>query len=1085
MNALPASLRTGLSLALCCGSMVRLIALEVPLTVKECAGVGITNWPATVVVPLPAGQFRSLTNFTVVAPSGEGVPVQASSLEQWASDGSLRHLLLRFPVTVTALGNATYTLRDGAPVETTVPVTLTETATNFTINTGPMRFVVPRNSGRLLNGLWLDRDANGLFAPTEMLVSDHPQNGGVFAPRAGAGLPQYDAERTNLTAVVEEPGPLRAVIRLASPTRFQDTNHHAHGFAVRLYAYAGLPWLKVDYQLQNSDKTVVRSWPLYFESLDINFHLNLTGAVAPRFGLETGAVFPTPAGHGARFLQERHDRFRIIDAQTQAVLRDSGTLPSGVGSDGFVDATDAQWGLMAVVRQCWQTWPNGLQVDALNKLSVQVFPAGSAQWFDGSVSPSGLYWLEDMQHVVKETLLVAHQAGLPAAELVRLARTFQFPPVVVVPADHYRQTRATLDLGGVIPPTNAIPEVPDARQPSYDSYWFDPADPYYGAGWVNFRDPEPGYRNFGCTPGGWPYSGAGVVASGNPADFFAACDAARGEINVRPESMADYRHGLDWPQLQLTENPYCGGTWRIFEGHGIPTIAAPRLPGTGTESAYGSRDDQHGWFYHVSDAYWLTGDPWLRDWYSFVAEFRRTRLDRVDPWPDTCSRATGHALSHALHAYRVTGDPAILDRFAEHIRRYLKPEQDPLYGDQREEAEASGGGFQTGYLMRCLVNYLEAVRTAGRTQEYAEGFNYLSGLMEWNRLYGNFPYYFNARTETGSASSGTALTLVDPQAWYYWHTGRRAYWDQLQQFMQHGINGGETPYGQFDQWTGQFEGRYYLFVEHTPRPDTNAPLPATGVQAVPGGGKVLLKWIAPADAARYHIVWGFMPITANSTLNPNTLNWWAANAIGPDLMPQAGQTQRVVISPGSNAPIYAALFSFDGADNQSALSTVVSTAGVPPDTRPPRLQTHPVFAWSCPRCPTNGVAVFYRQAGVDDVDPEVTIQYSPPSGSLFRPGTNVVQCVGSDFAGNSVTSSFPVIVFSTPALASMSRAGAELHLDLPMGCVHYLAQRASSLTPVGNWTPVTTHVMTNAGQRFLQLPVQSAPEYFRLSNSAP
>ena len=27
----------------------------------------------------------------------------------------------------------------------------------------------------------------------------------------------------------------------------------------------GKPFIKVDYQLQNSDKTAVRSWPLYFE----------------------------------------------------------------------------------------------------------------------------------------------------------------------------------------------------------------------------------------------------------------------------------------------------------------------------------------------------------------------------------------------------------------------------------------------------------------------------------------------------------------------------------------------------------------------------------------------------------------------------------------------------------------------------------------------------------------------------------------------------------------------------------------------------------------------------------------------------
>ena len=63
---------------------------------------------------------------------------------------------------------------------------------------------------------------------------------------------------------------------------------------------------------------------------------------------------------------------------------------------------------MAAVRNFWQTWPNGLAVDAGNKLSLQLFPAWSAQWHDKQLSPSGLYWLEDMQHVYKEALLYFH-----------------------------------------------------------------------------------------------------------------------------------------------------------------------------------------------------------------------------------------------------------------------------------------------------------------------------------------------------------------------------------------------------------------------------------------------------------------------------------------------------------------------------------------------------------------------------------------------------------------------------------------------------------------------------------------------------
>jgi hypothetical protein len=1055
-------------------------ALEVSLTVKECAGVGITNHPVSAVVPLPPGSCHSTTQLCVALQGGGTVPSQCSVLERWRADNSLRHVRVQFPVSVPASGTVRYVLRDGTPLPPTQPVIAQETPTNFTLVTGPLRCLVPKNSGRLLSGVWLDRNSNVVFESSEQLAADHPRNGGAFVPRAGAGAVQYDGDRTNLTVTLEESGPFRTVIRLASPARFSDTGHHDHGFAVRLYAYAGQSWLKMDYQLQNSDRTVARSWPLYFESMDVDFRLNLSGPVTQRFGLGNGTVLAASGGHGAFLAQEMHNRFRIYDAQTLVVLHDPGVLPAGSGPDGFIDAGDAQWGVMAVIRNFWQTWPNGLLADSQNRISLQLFPSWSAQWQDGQISPSGLYWLEDMQHVLKESLLFFHGSNLCDIDRVRLARTFQFPPVVVVPADWYRQTRATLDLGGVIPPTNTIPEFPDARQPSYDSEWFNASNYVYGAGWVNFRDPEPGYRNSSCTTGGWPYSGAAAVASGNPADLFAAGDFALGEINVRPEWMDGYEHDMDWPLLQLTENPYCGGTWRIFEGHGIPTIAAPRLPGTGDQPLYGSRDDQHGWFYHVSDAYWLTGNPWLLDWYRFIGEFRRTRLDRLDPWPDTSSRATAHALSHALHACRATGDSTILDRFASHVRGCLRPEQDPFYGDQRDEVEPSGGGFQTGYLMRCLVNYLEELRAAGRWQDYAEGFQLLSGLMEWNLNHGNFAYYFNARTGTGSSSDGSGLTLVDPQAWYYWHTGRRAYWEHVQTYVNTGIHGGGRPYGQFSQWSGQFEGRYYLLVKNTIRDDTNPPARITNIQAVPGGGKVLLKWTAPADAARHHVVWGLKPITAQSTLNPSTLNWWAANAIGPDFAPQPGRMQRVVIDPGTNATVHGAVFSFDGADNMSEMSVVASTAGVVPDTQPPTIQSAPVTAWVCPLCPTNGVPVFYSQTVVDNTDPGVAVQYSPPSGSLFKPGTSVVQCVATDFAGNAATSSFPVTVLGTPARTSILVDGTNVNLGLPMGCVHYQAQRSTNITGGSSWNAVTNHVLTNGGLRFQCVPVQKPREYFRL-----
>ncbi len=224
--------------------------------------------------------------------------------------------------------------------------------------------------------------------------------------------------------------------------------------------------------------------------------------------------------------------------------------------------------------------------------------------------------------------------------------------------------------------------------------------------------------------------------------------------------------------------------------------------------------------------------------------------------------------------------------------------------------------------------------------------------MEWNYNYGNFSYFYDARTgkrkdsNTGSygtysagtvPSDGTGLTLVDPEAWYYWPTEKQKYWNHVTQYVTGGLNGGARPYGNFTTWSGQFEGWYYLFVKNTPRPDTTPPPAITDLKAVTNGSDILLTWTAPSapDLARYHSVWCTKPISETSTPNTSVTNWWAANTICPNLIPNPGTQRSLVISPSSTTPFYAAIFTFDQADNRSAMSNVAQATSSPIPTPAP------------------------------------------------------------------------------------------------------------------------------------------------------
>ncbi|MGQ9662800.1 MAG: hypothetical protein ACUVWX_10775, partial [Kiritimatiellia bacterium] len=338
-----------------------------------------------------------------------------------------------------------------------------------------------------------------------------------------------------------------------------------------------------------------------------------------------------------------------------------------------------------------------------------------------------------------------------------------------------------------------------------------------------------------------------------------------------------------------------------YDGGSSPWLAAPYLPGTGPDVK--PRDDEHGWFYHVEESCYYTANPWVRDWYRFVGEFRKVRLNQLDPWPDMSARAVGHALAHALQAYRVTGDIEILDRFRSYLANYLRPDQLALRHGGRERDGGKDAAFQMGYLARAVISYLYEAQDYD-PQGYAEAFNFVGGCMAWNITYGNFSYYIKVSTNEIGSSSGTGLTFADPQAWYYWNTGRRCFKDHVMLFVTNGINGGSASYGRnyLEGWPYRSDYENYVSRQYRNllirvRPDSIPPARITDLRATYLGSKVTVTWTHPAEAVRYHVVYSDKPIVETQTRDPTVCNWWAARALvysGPII---TGTRAKLVFTP--------------------------------------------------------------------------------------------------------------------------------------------------------------------------------------------
>ena len=239
----------------------------------------------------------------------------------------------------------------------------------------------------------------------------------------------------------------------------------------------------------------------------------------------------------------------------------------------------------------------------------------------------------------------------------------------------------------------------------------------------------------------------------------------------------------------------------------------------GTQRRSFPRDDQHGWFYHVEEAYYSTGNLWIKDWYRFGAEYRRVFLERKDPFPDGSSRGIGHALAHAMQAYRITGNRALLLTARTPALVTLKASILPT-GARNSSCcppPLFESVFMTGYLSRALINYLEEVPT-----DTAGVLALVRGFVKWNVEHANFGYDVDpTNPKLQAASNGTALTMGDPQAWWAWRQADQAALTHLNRYIDTGINRGSPAPDELKVWRGDFSGRITQFMR-----DGTAPPPA-------------------------------------------------------------------------------------------------------------------------------------------------------------------------------------------------------------------------------------------------------------------
>ncbi|NJN14240.1 MAG: hypothetical protein HC813_00840 [Planctomycetes bacterium] len=909
----------------------------VSLTVKDASGLGAIDYPITAVIPLSFGVYQETTDFRIVDGQGTPVPAQFDVLNRWwLKDNSIRHVAVKFFASVSGGGKAYYTFQTtGAGPAPAESVRVTETAGVITVDTGTLKFTVRKTGFNLFDEVWLDTNEDGAYAASERVVAPNTAGGPVLTDRHGAE--QRAVDRTDLKAVVEESGPIRTVIRLSALTKFHSASDHQHGFAVRLFAYAGKSFVKVDYQLQNSAKNARFSGPLYFDDLSLRLKPTLSSPTL-RLAPGPGNVWSGTVGSG-RVLLQNSERSSAVSNSSGGTALLTGSNTPAEASMGWADLSDGQRGVFWTIRNMAEMWPNALEVSSDSTMAVRLWPRQSAQFQNGSFSSSGLYWLEDMQQVYKEALVYFHGANTSSADLDRLAATFQYHPVPFVPIEEYARTRVTLNLSGLIPNSEVIPGTDTKRIPWDASYQRDnatnPSNGSYNFGWGNFLG-DTGRKSASGT-GGVNMTAADVIATGRVSNWLGKEGLAIGDLNCRGQWLAEYDRDTDYALVQPTQDPYSGRSWRAHVTGNEPDLpnVVPYLPGT-QFSDWKPRDNEHGWFYHIEDFYYLSANPWIRDWYEFIGEFRKTERSNtglaywsflsVQGWETT--RGEAHSIANAMQALRVTGDTSIMAwmkmRFA-NVKTHQSKQWGSFHHPSINPTRASV--FEHGYLARALAEVMDETGLYDR-EVWDRCFNLIWGIVEWNDRIGDFAYVVDNTSLTPPTSAGSALPMTDPIAWFAWKFGAPKYLDKLFTYISSGLNGGSRPYEDIanlsNQWTGSSLGRAVHYVRKY-APTADGPAAVTNLTASAVSGKVEIRFTAPAGAKSVHVVWSTLPISRTFTREADKRNPWCAEVLPNTLILTPGSSHALQFGGlPSGTTVHLAVVVFDIYGHMSGISNVAS-----------------------------------------------------------------------------------------------------------------------------------------------------------------
>jgi YetA-like protein len=341
---------------------------------KESAGFVRVSEPATVSLPFARGQLKSVAGLSIKDRAAVFEPIN------YYSDGSFRFVLAHTTMDLSAGETKIVDVDLNLPKTPPSGTLATEKGDIIEVNTGALKFSIPKTGETLIREAWVDFNSDGQYSQAERIISV-----GNFKYAVNLGGMDLLTPTSVKEVKLESQSGLEAVI--VARVQFKNGGEMINGVS-RITAYAGKSYINIRQSIHNAralgslGETPKAIYQQKVGRFSYVLKPELTGVRSIKAGIQDGKSTEFTAIGPVSLTQ-----FAVsnITKMNWALVHNSTAVSAAAGKvDGWLEQSDAHAAVGVSFRYFAENFPSQFTLDGSGVLSVDLIPAVTPQVWLGA-----------------------------------------------------------------------------------------------------------------------------------------------------------------------------------------------------------------------------------------------------------------------------------------------------------------------------------------------------------------------------------------------------------------------------------------------------------------------------------------------------------------------------------------------------------------------------------------------------------------------------------------------------------------------------------------------------------------------------